>query len=138
IVEIVIKFPRQQLSRYGVLKNVSVDGQILTASGVIEKPKPEEINSDYASMGPYILPNAILDLLPSVKKGSNGEINLTDALNLAVQQGIPFHGVLTDSERYDCGTNEELAKSNIRLSLKKNKILYEEAVKTIQALDKDS
>ena len=89
-------------------------------------------------MGPYILPNAILDLLPSVKKGSNGEINLTDALNLAVQQGIPFHGVLTDSERYDCGTNEELAKSNIRLSLKKNKILYEEAVKTIQALDKDS
>lgn len=135
IVENVIKFPRDQISRYGVLKNVSQQGNLLTATGVIEKPKLEEIDSEFASMGPYVLPNAILDLLPCVEKGSNGEINLTDALNLAAQQGISLHGVLTASERYDCGTNEELAKSNIRLSLRANKNLYEEALQTIRALD---
>lgn len=135
IVENVIQFPLDQISRYGVLTNVSRQGNIVTAGGVIEKPKIEEIGSDLASMGPYVLPNIVLDLLPSVKKSNNGEINLTDALNLAAQQGIPFHGVITASERYDCGTNEELAKSNIRLSLRSNKTLYEEAVRTIRALD---
>lgn len=135
IVENVIQFPIDQLSRYGVLTDVSQQGNIVTAGGVIEKPKKEEINSDFASMGPYVLPNAILDLLPQVKKGNNGEINLTDALNMGVQQGIPFHGVITSSERYDCGTNEELAKSNIRLSLRTNKVLYDEAVRTIHAID---
>jgi len=135
IVENVIKFPKQQLSRYGVLTQVTKQGNIILAKGVIEKPKLEEIDSDFASMGPYILPNMILDLLPHVKKGNNGEINLTDAINLAAQKGVPLYGVLTASERYDCGTNEELAKSNIRLSIRENKVLYEEAVRTIRALD---
>jgi len=135
IVENIIKFPREQLSRYGVLTKIKVSDNIVQAKGVIEKPKMEEIDSDYASMGPYILPNIILDLLPEVRKGNNGEINLTDAINLACQKGVSLYGVLTASERYDCGTNEELAKSNIRLSIRENKVLYEEAVKTIRELD---
>ncbi len=136
IVENVIKFPKQQLSRYGVLTQVKQKGNIVQAKGVIEKPTLEQIDSDFASMGPYVLPNLILDLLPDVKKGNNGEINLTDAINLAAQKGTPLYGVLTASERYDCGTNEELAKSNIRLSIRENKVLYDEAVKTIRDLDK--
>jgi len=136
VVENVIKFPKQQLSRYGVLTQVKQKGNIIQAKGVIEKPTLEQIDSDFASMGPYILPNMILDLLPDVKKGNNGEINLTDAINLAAQKGTPLYGVLTASERYDCGTNEELAKSNIRLSIRENKVLYDEAVKTIRDLDK--
>jgi UTP--glucose-1-phosphate uridylyltransferase len=136
IVENVIKFPKQQLSRYGVLTQVKQKGNIVQAKGVIEKPTLEQIDSDFASMGPYVLPNFILDLLPDVKKGNNGEINLTDAINLAAQKGTPFYGVLTASERYDCGTNEELAKSNIRLSIRENKVLYDEAIKTIRDLDK--
>lgn len=135
IVENIIQFPKEQLCRYGVFSGVIRNGNIITATGVVEKPKIEEIESDYASMGPYILPNKILDLLPRVTKGNNGEINLTDAINLAAKEGCELRGVLTASERYDCGTNEELAKSNIRLSIRKNKILYEEAVKTIKELD---
>lgn len=135
IVENIIQFPKEQLCRYGVFSGVIRNGNIITATGVVEKPKIEEIESDYASMGPYILPNKILDLLPRVTKGNNGEINLTDAINLAAKEGCELRGVLTASERYDCGTNEELAKSNIRLSIRENKILYEEAVKTIKELD---
>lgn len=136
IVENIIKFPREQLSRYGVLTGVCREGNLIKAKGVVEKPKFEEIDSDYASMGPYVLPNMILDLLPKVTKGRNGEINLTDAINLAASEGCPLYGVLADAERYDCGTNEELAKSNIRLSIRHNRALYEEAAKTIRELDK--
>lgn len=136
VVENIIEFPKEQLSRYGVLKGAVKQQNIVTAAGVVEKPRLEEIESPYASMGPYILPNIILDLLPQVTKGANGEINLTDAINLAAQQGVPLRGILTNAERYDCGTNEELAKSDIRLSIRKNKVLYEEAIKTIRELDK--
>ncbi len=135
IVENVIKFPRNQLSRYGVLTGCKQDGHIILAEGVVEKPKLDEIQSDYASMGPYVLPNFILDLLPEVTKGNNGEINLTDAINLATRHGTELRGVLTATERYDCGTNEELAKSNIRLSIRENKLLYDEAVRVIKELD---
>ena len=86
-------------------------------------------------MGPYILPNEILDILPSVTKGSNGEINLTDAINVAVQNGMPLTGVLCDVERFDCGTNEELARSNLRLSLMADKSLREYAKKVLDELD---
>lgn len=135
IIENIIQFPKDKLSRYGVLTGIEKQGNIVKAKGVIEKPKLNEIESDFASMGPYILPNFILDILPEVTKGSNGEINLTDALNLAAQRGCELRGVLTNAERYDCGTNEELAKSNIRLSIRENKSLYDEAVKTIDELN---
>ena len=138
IVENVIQYPLEQLSRYGVLTGVVKTNNIVQATGVIEKPKMEQIESPYASMGPYILPNFILDILPQVKKGTNGEINLTDAINSAAQKGTPLRGVLCVAERYDCGTNEELAKSDIRLSIRENKLLYDEAVKTIKELDGDA
>ena len=135
IVENVIKFPKEQIIRYGVLTNVTEKGSIIEAGGVVEKPKIEDVESEFASMGPYVLPNSILNFLEIAPKGPNGEINLTDAINLACKNGITLRGILTDSERFDCGTNEELAKSNIRLSIRKNKYLYDEAIKTIKELD---
>lgn len=136
IVENVVKFPKEQLSRYGVLSDVTeVDAHIVRANGVIEKPKIEQINSEFASMGPYVLPNIVLDYLENIPRGNNGELNLTNAINTAVEKGTPLYGVLTNAERYDCGTNEELSKSNIRLSIRNNKSLYEEALKTIDDLN---
>ena len=42
MVENVIKFPRDQLSRYGVLAGTHQEGNVITATGVVEKPKMEE------------------------------------------------------------------------------------------------
>ena len=69
MVENIIKFPKDQLSRYGVLTGAKQNGNVVAATGVVEKPKLEQIESDFASMGPYVLPNLILDLLPEVTKG---------------------------------------------------------------------
>ena len=71
-------------------------------------------------MGPYILPNVIMDILPEVSKGSNGEINLTDAMNLAAARGVKLSGVLCDAMRFDCGANKDLAYSDLKLKLMRN------------------
>lgn len=120
VVENIMEFPREEMVRYGALVGAVRDGHNVHARGLVEKPKLEEVPSNYASMGPYILPNVVMDILPEVKKGSNGEINLTDAINLAVERGAPLTGVLCDGVRFDCGTNDDLAKSNLKLALMKN------------------
>ena len=117
MVENIMEFPREQLTRYGVLSGAVREGRIVHAKGKIEKPKLEDVPSNYASMGPYILPNAIMDVLPEVKKGTNGEINLADAMGLAAQRGMKLTGVLCDGLRFDCGTNKDLEKANLKLSL---------------------
>lgn len=117
IVENIMECPREEMVRYGALIGAKREGNVVRATGLVEKPKLEEVPSNYASMGPYIIPNEVLDILPEVTKGSNGEINLTDALNLAAMRGMPIYGVLAKGMRFDCGTNFDLQKANIKLSL---------------------
>lgn len=113
----IMEFPKEEMVRYGALVNCVRDGRKVLARGLVEKPALENVPSNYASMGPYILPNEIMNILPEVRKGTNGEINLTDALQLAAQRGMKLTGVLCDAMRFDCGTNKELEKSNLKLSL---------------------
>ena len=120
MVENIMDFPREQMTRYGALIGAVRDGRVVHAKGLVEKPKLEEVPSNYASMGPYILPNVIMDILPEVSKGSNGEINLTDAMNLAAARGVKLSGVLCDAMRFDCGTNKDLAYSDLKLKLMRN------------------
>ena len=125
IVENIMECKREDMVRYGALIGAEREGNIVKARGLVEKPKLEEVPSNYASMGPYIIPNEVMDIMPEVTKGSNGEINLTDALNLAAQRGMPIYGVLCEAVRYDCGTNLDLQKANIKLSLENNPALRE-------------
>ncbi|MBQ7659440.1 MAG: UTP--glucose-1-phosphate uridylyltransferase [Alphaproteobacteria bacterium] len=135
VVENIMEFPKEEMVRYGALVDAVREGNIVRAKGLVEKPALENVPSNFASMGPYILPNVVMDLLPKVQKGTNGEINLTDAINLAVQKkGEPLTGVLTKSVRFDCGTNQDLAKANIKLSLMKNKDLRQYARKVLEEL----
>ena len=120
MVENIMEFPREEMVRYGALIGAVRDGRKVYAKGKIEKPSLENVPSNYASMGPYILPNEIMDILPEVRKGNNGEINLADAMGLAATRGMKLTGVLCDAMRFDCGTNADLARSNLKLSLMKN------------------
>jgi len=117
MVENIMEFPREQMVRYGALVGAVRDGRVVRAKGLVEKPDLENVPSNYASMGPYILPNEIMQILPEVRKGTNGEINLTDVMELAAQRGMKLTGVLCDVLRFDCGTNKDLERSNIKLSL---------------------
>lgn len=135
IVENIMECPREDMVRYGALVGAKRDGNVVRATGLVEKPKLEEVPSNYASMGPYIIPNEVMDILPEVTKGSNGEINLTDALNLAAIRGMPIYGVLCKGLRFDCGTNLDLQKSNLKLSLMHNAELRAYARELLDTMD---
>lgn len=117
MIDNVQEFPKEEMVRYGALIGAVRDGNIIHAKGKIEKPDINNIPSNYGSLGPYILPNAIMDILPEVSNGNNGEINLADAMGLAAERGMKLTGVICDVVRFDCGTNAELEKANLKLSL---------------------
>ena len=134
MVENIIEYPREQMIRYGALVGAVRDGKKVHATGLVEKPTLENVPSNYASMGPYILPNEIMNILPEVRNGGNGEINLTDAMELAAQRGMKLTGVLCDAMRLDCGTNQELEKANLKLCLLEDPELREYCREILRSL----
>ena len=54
---------------------------------------------------------------------------------MAAMRGMPIYGVLCEGERFDCGTNADLQKANIRLSLYNHPELRQYAKKILDMLD---
>ena len=71
--------------------------------GLIEKPDYNNAPSKLASIGRYFLTPNIFETLRSLSPGSNGEIQLADAINIHAQQGY-VETVLLKGQRFDCGS----------------------------------
>jgi UTP--glucose-1-phosphate uridylyltransferase len=113
----VIEVPRAQTNRYGVLDVVVDDGRLVRAKGVIEKPDPAEAPSTLTIIGRYIIQPEVFAHLGRIGTGSGGEIQLTDALELLIEEGQPFHGFRFAGRRYDCGDKFGFLEATIALGL---------------------
>ena len=69
------------------------------------QPSCKAAPSDVASIGRYILTPDIFDVLRELPVGSDGEIQLADAINIQAQQG-KVNSVLSTALRFDCGSVE--------------------------------
>ena len=99
------RIPRQQVGSYGVIDpstEVDADG-VVGIRTMVEKPSVEDAPSDLIIIGRYVLTPDVFAELEQVQPGSGGEIQLTDALRVQAANG-PFHGVLSQIQRYDTGT----------------------------------
>ena len=108
--------PREQTNRYGILDVLSDDGKLAKAKGLVEKPSPETAPSTLAIIGRYVLDPAVFIELDKKTKGASGEIQLTDGLNRTIGS-VPFHGLLFEGRRYDCGTHVGFVEANLAFAL---------------------
>ena len=84
---------------------------------MIEKPKPEEIMSNYSILGRVVMPPEIFEILENTPKGAGGELQLTDAMKTLAQT----KGVIAldyDGIRYDMGNKMGIMKANCEVALK--------------------
>jgi UTP--glucose-1-phosphate uridylyltransferase len=109
----VMEVAPDQVSRYGILTPQQDAGSIVRASSVVEKPDPGKAPSRMAIVGRYILDPMVLDKIDLSTRGVGQEIQLTDAFNPLIEEGIPFYGVRFDGTRYDCGMHEGWLEANI-------------------------
>lgn len=112
----VMNVPRDETRKYGILDISSEKGKIVTAKGVVEKPAPADTPSTLSIIGRYILQPSIFDQLEKQKKGSGGEVQLTDAMNDMIGT-VNFYGYRFDGTRYDCGERAGYIEANVAYAL---------------------
>ncbi len=98
--------PPDQVSAYGVFAVAPVPGageDVLRVTGMVEKPAPEDAPSSLAAAGRYILDRAVFDALRRIEPGAGGELQITDAIALLIDEGHPVHVVVHHGRRHDLG-----------------------------------
>ena len=108
----------EDIKKYGVIEPEEVSSGIYRIRSLVEKPEPAQAPSDLGIAGRYILTPQIFDVLAITPAGKNGELQLTDALQLLLQQQEIFACEL-DGVRYDTGTPLGWLKATLAFSLKR-------------------
>ena len=112
------KVPSNLLPNLGVVDARKISTKIYEISNMVEKPKIVEAPSDLAIIGRYILPYEIFEILEKTNAGINGEIQLTDAIALLIEN-IGVLGYQFTEAHFDVGTPIGLLKASIHESMKK-------------------
>jgi UTP--glucose-1-phosphate uridylyltransferase len=95
--------PVDETHKYGVIAGeLEADG-VYRVHNMVEKPAPKDAPSNLAIIGRYILSPDIFDVIRSTPPGKNGEMQITDALQIQAQQGKVI-GYRFKGRRFDCGS----------------------------------
>jgi len=113
--------PREKVSRYGVIKAEPIRDGVYGVHGVVEKPRIEEAPSNLVIAARYVLPPEIFSALDIARPGAGGEVQLTDALELLMQDRN-IYGCRIRGRRHDLGNKLDWLKANILYSLKEKDI----------------
>ncbi|MEW6057780.1 MAG: UTP--glucose-1-phosphate uridylyltransferase GalU [Bdellovibrionota bacterium] len=114
----VMKVPKKEVSKYGIIGGKRITDQLYTVTEMVEKPQPEHSPSQLACPGRYVLTPDVFEFIAETTPGRGGEIQLTDALaRLAVEEGLLAY--LFDGRRYDTGDKLGFIEATIAFALKR-------------------
>lgn len=113
--------PTELVMKYSSLSVKSIHDNVYAIDDMIEKPKAEEIISNFSILGRCVLPPSIFDILENTKEGAGNEIQLTDAMKELAQRegmvGVDFVGT-----RYDMGNKLGILKAVVEVGLQHKEI----------------
>lgn len=116
-----IEVTPEEISAYGVFDVEPVpdsdNPDILRVKGMVEKPRAEDAPSMFAAAGRYVLDRAIFDALRRITSGAGGEVQLTDAIALLIEEGHPVHVVIHRGSRHDLGNPGGYLKAAVDFAL---------------------
>lgn len=96
--------PEEDVSNYGVF-DVEECGRddVRRVTGMVEKPDTKDAPSNLVATGRYLLDRKVFDALRRTEPGKGGEIQITDAIVLMINEGHPVHIVVHNGSRHDLG-----------------------------------
>lgn len=114
----------EAITKYCSLKVEKISDKVYNCTDMIEKPKKEEIMSNFSILGRVVLPSEIFEILESTPKGAGNELQLTDAMKMLAQKS----GVIAldyEGRRYDMGNKFGILQANIEVGLSHPQIKQE-------------
>jgi UTP--glucose-1-phosphate uridylyltransferase len=110
------EMPEDRIHMYGVVGVGAPKGKLFSITRMVEKPKREQAPSNLIITGRYVLQPEIFDILAAQKRGTGGEIQLTDAMiELASRQA--FYGLKFKGSSFDCGSKVGFLAANVAYAL---------------------
>lgn len=103
----------EESDQYGMVEPSVSGNEILS---IVEKPKPVDAPSRLGVVGRYILTPEIFPLFEKIGAGAGGEIQLTDAIALLMQQQAIEYCEFT-GRRYDCGSKAGFIEATVDYAL---------------------
>jgi UTP--glucose-1-phosphate uridylyltransferase len=110
------RVPKQDVTRYGILRPVHEEGRLVEIGDLVETPRVSEAPSDLAVLGRYVLTPKIFDMLETTQRGAGGEIQLTDALRSLIDEQ-PVFGFQFEGQRHDAGTRLGYLSASVAMAL---------------------
>jgi len=108
---------RKKVTRWGIFKlKKKLDKKNFLIEGVIEKPTISKAPSNKAVIGRYILPKKIFSKLIKLTPGKSGEIHITDAIQLLINENDKFIAHNFSGKYLDCGSMEGYVKSTLEIA----------------------
>ncbi len=116
------KVPPEQAFRYGIVGLNGAEpppGEPVAMTDIVEKPPSGTAPSALAVAARYIFSPAIFEALDRTLPDRRGEVQITDAIRLLIQQGQPVYAWLLapDQIRYDVGNFESYFRTFIDFAL---------------------
>lgn len=110
----------EAISRFGVIDAEEVEENVFKIKDMVEKPKFADAPSDLAIIGRYILTPDVFDAIDKTPKGAGGEIQITDAMRLMLNEGKPFYAVKLQGTRHDAGDKLGFLIATVEFALKRD------------------
>jgi len=123
------------VSRYGIIDGQLMKDHVYKISQFIEKPSIKEAPSTLAIASRYIFTPEIFDYLKLVRPGVNGEIQLTDAMQMMLMEH-DMYGLQFDGRRHDIGNKLDFLKTNVWYGLKRDDLADDLKKWLIELVDK--
>ena len=112
-----MEVPDHMTGSYGILDIKEDMGSIVSTKGMVEKPGPGTAPSNLAVIGRYILTPTVLQKLNRKEAGAGGEIQLTDAIDAAREDGEEVYGFRFQGQRFDCGSKAGFLQATVAFAL---------------------
>jgi UTP--glucose-1-phosphate uridylyltransferase len=109
----------EEISSYGcvAIEQPPTD-DVVQITRVVEKPPREEAPSNLAIIGRYVFTPEIFDTLDRIEPGRGGELQLTDAIGMLLDEQSVF-GRICRGGRYDVGQKLDFLRANVELALER-------------------
>ena len=109
---------KENTDKYGIIDGQKLSDNIYKVKALVEKPDPDQAPSNVAILGRYIITPQIFDILGQIPPGKNGEIQLTDALEILKDKEDMYADVF-EGRRYDLGDKLGFLQATVDAALKK-------------------